>query len=162
MKLRPRITFEPKFDIPDGFYLIQDSNEQKPLFKKSLPWIVQKPLGEGDYSILGFENQVAIERKALNDLYGSLGKGRERFEKELERLLPYTWKGLLIEGSEQDIFSRIVDYSGLHPNSLYHSLASLETKYLLHIYYAPTRKDGKWWVMSRMIKLYGYLRQGKI
>lgn len=45
-----------------------------------------KGLASGDYSIEGMENQLAIERKSLDDLYGSVTWGRDRFCREIERL----------------------------------------------------------------------------
>ena len=162
MRFTPRIDFVPKIDVPDGFVMIQDTREQKPLFSKPRSWIINTKLDEGDYSIKGFEKVVVIERKSLNDFYNSLGNDRERFEKELERLQGYKWKGLVVESPYQDVFIRLVDYSKLHPNSLYHSIASLECKHFLHVFYAPTRKDARWWVLSRLVKLYKYLREGKL
>jgi len=40
----------------------------------------------GDYSLPGFEDRVAIERKSLEDLISCLmGSNRDRFERELYR-----------------------------------------------------------------------------
>lgn len=47
---------------------------------------VIKGLGSGDYSIDGFEDKIAVERKSLGDLYGSVTWGRERFEREIQRM----------------------------------------------------------------------------
>jgi ERCC4-type nuclease len=47
---------------------------------------IKKGLASGDYSIEGFEDQVAIERKSLDDLHGSVTWGRDRFERETARL----------------------------------------------------------------------------
>ncbi len=38
-------------------------------------------LKSGDYSIAGYEDAVAVERKSLSDLYGTLTSGRDRFRK---------------------------------------------------------------------------------
>jgi len=43
-------------------------------------------LPSGDYSIEGMESLVAVERKSLDDLYGSVTWGRRRFEHEIVRL----------------------------------------------------------------------------
>lgn len=159
MKLIPRISFTPKIQIPEGFYLIQDTREQKPLFKPA-PWIIEKGLKSGDYSIKGFEDTIAIERKSINDLYGSLGVGRKRFEAELGRLLDYAWKGLLIEGPESKLYDEVHKFSSLHPNSLFHSLSRIEVFYGLHIYYAKKPYQARWWVLSRLTRYYKYLREG--
>ena len=42
-------------------------------------------LETGDYSIKGLEQIIAIESKSKEDLFGSLGSGRGRFVRELER-----------------------------------------------------------------------------
>lgn len=54
-------------------------------------------LTSGDYSIAGMQDRIAIERKSLADLYGTLGKGRARFEAELERLSRLEWAAVIIE-----------------------------------------------------------------
>jgi len=160
MRMVPRISFTPKIDIPDGFIMVVDTREQKPLFKPK-PWIVEAGLNSGDYSIQGFETVITIERKSIPDLLGTLGKGRIRFEKELNRMSEYKWKGLLIEGLENDVYQPN-DFSSMHPNSIYHSLAAIETKWGMCIYYAKDKKHARWWVLSRLCKLYKYLRQGDI
>jgi len=160
MRLTPLKQFTPKIEIPDGFYLIQDTREQKPLFK-SFPWVVEKALKAGDYSIQGFETVVAIERKSVNDLYGSLGQGRKRFEREMQRLMEYRYKALLIEGTESQLYQETHRFSALHPNSIYHSLAKIEVFYGLCIYYASKPKWARWWTLSRLVKLFKYLREGE-
>ena len=156
----PRINFTPKIDVPEGFIMIVDTREQKPLFKPKL-WIISHGLNSGDYSIQGFENVITIERKSIPDLLGTLGKGRIRFEKELNRMSEYKWKGLLIEGLENDVYQPN-DFSSMHPNSIYHSLAAIETKWGINIYYAKDKKSARNWVLSRLTKLYKYLRDGSL
>lgn len=43
-------------------------------------------VGFADYSIEGYERAIAIERKSIPDLFGTLGSRRERFEAEIRRL----------------------------------------------------------------------------
>jgi len=43
-------------------------------------------LETGDYSIEGCESKICVERKSLEDLFSTLGQGRERFEREHERM----------------------------------------------------------------------------
>jgi hypothetical protein len=80
-------------------------------------------LGQGDYSILGFETAVAVERKSIADLFGTLGKGRRRFTAELERLSSYEFAAVVIEGDWRDIL-------GLWPEGLHSLLKWLEGKRL--------------------------------
>jgi hypothetical protein len=63
--------------------IIVDSREQKPFdFKEHT--ILNSKLEYGDYS-LHPNNKLAIERKSLSDLYGTLSGGRERFEREIQK-----------------------------------------------------------------------------
>ena len=48
--------------------------------------VVVGTLGAGDYSIHGYGARVAVERKSKADLFGTIGQGRDRFERELARL----------------------------------------------------------------------------
>ena len=157
MRLKPRVKFAPKIKIPEDFRMIVDTREQKSIFEPE-HWIINKALPVGDFSINGFETLITIERKST-DLYSSLGVDRERFTKELEKMKDYKWKGLLIQATEPEIYEEH-EFSGLHANSVYHSLAAIETKYGLHIYYAMNIDLAKWWVLSRLTKLYKYLREG--
>jgi hypothetical protein len=43
-------------------------------------------VGLADYSILGLEKHIQIERKSLSDLFGTIGARRDRFEAEIKRL----------------------------------------------------------------------------
>ena len=65
------------------FKVITDSRERTPYkFKNS----VTRKLDTGDYSIEGYEYQVCVERKTKADAYGTIGNGRSRFIKELQRM----------------------------------------------------------------------------
>ena len=71
------------------FTIIIDTREQLPYHFDSLGLFVpvsHRALVIGDYSIQGAENFIAIERKSLADLYGSVTHGRDRFEREIQRL----------------------------------------------------------------------------
>ena len=63
-------------------------------------------LSEGDYSV-AIDGKaplpVRLERKSLGDLYGCVGFGRDRFERELERLRQYDYCALILECSAEDI-----------------------------------------------------------
>jgi len=86
-----------------------------------------KKLNAGDYSIENYEHKIAIERKELSDLYGTIGKGRKRFVKELERLQSYEYKAIIIEASLLDV----VQYKDKFNNR--------QVKIaMLNKYYAPT------------------------
>ncbi len=61
--------------------------------------ITFRALHTGDYSIKGYEDVIALERKSLQDMVGSLMNGRSRFLAEMERLAQFPYKCLCIESS---------------------------------------------------------------
>jgi ERCC4-type nuclease len=146
----------PKIVIPEDFTMVQDTREQKPLFKPA-DHILTKGLKTGDYSIVGFEKHITIERKSKNDLFGSVFK--PRFKKVIARMMDMKWAGLLIEGSE-DFIMRKTGYSALEINPLYQQIASWEADGM-HIYYANSKRDAQDWVLTRLIKFYNHFREGR-
>ena len=66
--------------------------------------VASATLRTGDYQLAchGWDSddesqRIAIERKTLSDLYGSLSSGRMRFEKEFVRLAEFGYAALVIE-----------------------------------------------------------------
>ncbi|HEX4132101.1 MAG TPA: hypothetical protein VHZ24_18875 [Pirellulales bacterium] len=51
----------------------------------------------------GLEHVVAIERKPEGDLLACIGQQRERFDREVQRLLAYPVRALVIESTWQRI-----------------------------------------------------------
>ena len=72
----------------------------------------------------GFTQYIALERKSVSDLIGTLTKGRERFEAELALLEQYRWKAILVEGRRGDVEAGI--YRSLAtPQSIMGSLRAI-------------------------------------
>lgn len=87
---------------PSTLVAIIDTREQYPL--DLAPLQVQRgTLTTGDFSIRGLEHIIAIERKSLPDLLSCCGTERERFDREVQRLLAYQCRALVVEASWQDI-----------------------------------------------------------
>ncbi len=90
-------TLPAKLD-PSDVVAIIDSREQSPLDLSPLQTVVAG-LDTGDYSIVGLEHVVRVERKSLGDLVGCVGRERERFQREVDRLLAYPVRILLVEAT---------------------------------------------------------------
>ena len=58
---------------------------------------IEKRLKTGDYSLLGYEDFVTVERKSLLDAYSSVTK--ENFYKEMVRLSRFRCAALIIEAN---------------------------------------------------------------
>lgn len=65
--------------------------------------IVTKKLNSGDYSLVGHERSVAVERKSVPDLVNSIGQERARFGRELERLSHFPSAWVVCEGDWEEI-----------------------------------------------------------
>lgn len=146
---------QPTIRIPKDFVMIQDTREQKPLFAPD-DTVIERALKTGDYSVLGFEEKVTIERKSIADLYGSIK--RDRFERRIKRMKEMDWAGILIEGTEDDVMRR-QPYTQIRPQHVYGALTSYEIQGI-HIYFSKRPRDARAWVLSRLIKFYDHFRRG--
>lgn len=108
---------------------------------------VRTTLRTGDYSIVGHESEICIERKSHEDLYQTLIEGRDRFEREFERMRTYTFAAVVVEAS----WSRILQPPAgrrIHPKSISRSIMSLQLRF-------PSVQ----WVMApdrRFAEIYSY------
>lgn len=84
--------------LPDQITAICDTREQTP-FDLSPINTIRGTLSTGDYSVVGLTSFIALERKSLSDLVMCVGVERERFEKEIQRLLSYETRGIIVEAS---------------------------------------------------------------
>jgi len=170
MKIRPKVKFNPKagqpvkfsFDFPSNFILIIDTREVAPLFLEHPPKglvMVRDTLPVGDYSIRGWENQVAVERKTISDLLGCLGNDRERFKRELEKLKVYEWKAISVEGTEDELF-QFHDFSLMDPNSVRQSVVSINIRYGVQFYFNSKRLSIERWILDHLIKFFRVKREG--
>lgn len=123
--------------------IVVDRREQQPYsFERYPVEVVPGTLHTGDYSVLGSEGRIAIERKSLSDLVGCLIApkkavkaarpnaliGRERFEAELARARSLERFLVVIEASEQAVLDHHYR-SRMHPNAVLGSVAALARDY---------------------------------
>lgn len=89
----------PKSMFKGIIKVVQDSNEQHPFeFDPAHFEVEVRPLAAGDYSICGFEDEFAIERKSgLEELIGWFSGGRDRFYHELTLLSKLLVKNIIVE-----------------------------------------------------------------
>lgn len=102
------VAIDTREQHPYSFTKLRSDARQKhrPLSIPTLP----STLKSGDYSIIGHESQIAVERKSLEDLYSTLGQGRERFERELQRLQEMQFSAIVIEAGWNRILSKPCEY----------------------------------------------------
>lgn len=113
-------------------------------------------LKTGDYSIEGWEKHVTVERKSLDDLYKTLGHGRDRFEREHVRMAGMGAGNscVIIEASWDEILNRPPERSKLLPKTVFRTFLSWSQKYAVPWYAMESRRLAevttfrwleKWW-----------------
>lgn len=139
-----------------------DTREQLPLSfdglhirgVSKLPTITAK-LDEGDYSVVGFEDKLFIERKSANDLYGTMFRGRDRFERELERTMGKQEKKFLVIESSPYLFLKYMENHDKMKmyNAAIATFSSWALKYDLDIRWCKTREGSADFIAKEALKL---------
>ena len=122
--------------------VIVDTREQDPFcFEAHENWIAgahRGTLRTGDYTCVGMEAIMTMERKSLHDIVGTLMHHRQRFFAECERMASMPYKCILIEASYEDLKSPY-RFPGAeveaHPNGVCGSLDAVEAKFGIPIIY---------------------------
>jgi DNA excision repair protein ERCC-4 len=105
---------------PEDITAVIDSREKCWLDLAPLKTIAGT-LTTGDYSVHGLEHLVAIERKSAGDMLACIGCERERFDREIHRLLAYPVRAIVVEAGWQ-FFERGEWRGNVTPNAAIGSL----------------------------------------
>ena len=141
---------------PPKLVVAIDTREQKPYrFARS----EVKTLASGDYSIVGLEDRIAVERKTKQDAYSSLGQGRARFERELQRLSRFDYAAVVIETSLPD-FLRAPAFSRMNPTAAARSMIAWSVKYRVCVFFAGDRRHGNALTRQLLEKFWKYRNGG--
>jgi DNA excision repair protein ERCC-4 len=85
--------------------VIVDTREQRSWsFDPKLFDVQRSTLTTGDYSIVGLENVVTVERKSLGDLVSTVTHDWIRFRKELYRLAGFQFAAIIVEADSSDLW----------------------------------------------------------
>jgi DNA excision repair protein ERCC-4 len=98
--------------------------------------MVRGTLETGDFALAALPEGVVIERKTPSDLAGCIGKGRERFERELRR---GRYLGRLIVVVEGDLRDVIEAAPGIKPAAVMGSLAAWTGRYCPFVFAGGVR-----------------------
>ena len=71
---------------------------------------------------------IRLERKSIGDLFGVIGFGRERFERELARLESFSYRALIIEATLDEI-ARGYERSQISPRAAMGSLCAWSVRH---------------------------------
>ncbi|MBT3407853.1 hypothetical protein HOK68_03840 [Candidatus Woesearchaeota archaeon] len=137
--------------------LVVDTREQKPYsdkFNTSISFVF-KTLSTGDYSIDGYENKFAIERKSKDDFISSITYDRNRFEKEVKRSKNLDFFAVLIDCDFADFANRNYYSQHVTPNQILGTLYAWSIKYNIHFHFVGSRTNGAY-VVEKLA--YNYLK----
>lgn len=124
----------------DRITVVVDTREQEPyIFDSDKVSAVRKALPAGDYSLVGLEERVAVERKSLTDFVSTVIRGRKRFTKELRRLSEYDAACVVVEADLRDILGGRYR-SGAHPNAVLGALLSIVVDFGVPVYFCSDRQ----------------------
>jgi ERCC4-type nuclease len=94
----------PAMLAPESIVVTVDTREQTPLDLAPLS-IERGTLDTGDYALASCPDVCRVERKSLADLVACVGADRDRFEREVSRLLAYPVRVLVVESTWETIES---------------------------------------------------------
>ncbi|MBR9800277.1 hypothetical protein GYB59_00625 [bacterium] len=166
---RPQRIAEPP-TLRTPFQLIVDTREQAPYHFCGIPDdktgqvivadLVNQALPSGDYSIVGLEDRVAIERKSHADFLGSIGKGRERFQREMERLSQYDYAAVVIEADWNHLINLPPTSSQISPKTAVRTVLSWSIRYGVHFWPCMNRRHAEL-TTFRLLERYWKIHQEK-
>lgn len=130
-----------KFE-PPPFVLVYDTREQLPFALTGFA-AMKETLDAGDYSILGYEDRVAVERKSYLDAWGSMSTGRARFERCVKRLAALDRAAIVIECSLTQLATQPGRIERTTPASVVGGLISWSAQYALPVFFCDTREQAE-------------------
>jgi len=144
--------------------IIIDTREQKPLWTKNNAYtkIIRKKLDVGDYSLVGFENKIALERKSAGDLFCTLGAGHKRFKAELFKAHDLDYFAIIIEDSYTNILNKNFKnsfQSKMRGYVITSILFTIHLKYKVPVFFTNSRSESKK-VIREIFKAYLKLKGG--
>ena len=134
--------------IPKPVVLV-DTREREPLplYANHPNWIASErsvALKTGDYTVVGMESLLCLERKSLPDLVACTVTYRRRFLGVCSRLARFKWKAILVEATLEDVkggFEAFEIPSDVHPNAVCGMLDAIEAKFGIPVIYSSAVRD---------------------
>jgi DNA excision repair protein ERCC-4 len=114
--------------------------------EKIVPLVVPTACADlhtGDYTVRGMENMITVERKSIEDLFGTLTSSRERFENELDRMAAMDFAIVVVEGDWHRVMRGLRDRK-VNPQSIFGSVIAYQQRWrTVHWWFADHRRDAE-------------------
>lgn len=130
--------------------ILVDTREQLPYWPSNRATLIV-----GDYTTKKLLGSFHIERKSLQDLYGTLTSGNNRFKYELFRAAYHSIKlEVYVEGSRADFINKNFpkgEDRKFSTDGLDRLIKTFEKKYHLTFHWCKNRQHAKKLVMERLV-----------
>ena len=134
--------------------VVVDTREQESYSFPTEHFLTQRhALSAGDYSLAGYEHEIAVERKSLDDFVHTIIRERERFRKELEKLALYRHACVVVEASLSELFAHAYS-SGAHPNSVFGAALSIIIDHGIPVYFCSNRQIACRFVQEYLLRCF--------
>jgi ERCC4-type nuclease len=117
-------------------------------------------LATGDYSLEGFTDVLAVERKNHADAWSMLTSERKRFERCLERMAQLDRAAIVIECSMKDFCVPPPQVKRVNAATAMGSYISWSTKYRVPVFFAENRQWGERTVLRILAAYYKHCSNG--
>ncbi len=142
-----------------GPVVIADTREQEVYtFSPTRITTVRRALPAADYSLLGLEARVAVERKSLKDLVDTVIRDRERFERELSRLATYDASCVVVEANLPDVLDHRYR-SGAHPASVLGAVLAIVVDHGIPVFFCGDRATARAFTEGYLLRCYKRFNQ---
>lgn len=123
-----------------NFGIVIDTREQAPYTFRCATQ--RRKLEAGDYSVVGYEDQVAVERKSLADFVHTVVHDFGRFARELEKLALMHLACVVVEADLDDVLRgmRQADLRGATPTAVLGAALHIAVRYHVPVYWCGSRQ----------------------
>ena len=140
-----------------NFVIVRDDREKQGWEFAAYPnEVTVQRMETGDYTIAGYEDVFAIERKSIPDLVHTTTWGRERFVDELERGKDLLHFVVVVEGYPEGV-ERYINKSGrkCHPNAVLGSVRSWEQNHNTEFMWCGSASSAEYQAYHKLQSWYG-------
>lgn len=131
--------------------IIRDTREKIGLWSFGEIETIERKLDSGDYSLVGYESILCIERKkSVSEVAVNIGSDSVRFNKELERMKNFPLAYLICEFSLDEVLEfpngsnipkRLIQQVRIGGKFILKTLSSYKEKYGIEVIYAGDRDN---------------------
>lgn len=122
------------------FRIVIDTREQEPYGFTCA--VNNRKLDAGDYSVDGFEDQVAVERKSLSDFVHTVIHDFQRFAAELQKLASMRAACIVVEANLDDVMRGLASdkLRSVSPRAVLGAALHIAVRYRIPIYWCGSRQ----------------------